>query len=133
FIDPPLFIDPPSYPPPRRGEGTLLRDRLRIIDQPSSFIDPRPSGCGKTVKTRSGTSATLGRGIPPSCELRELDRAAFAGRAVSSEYDAMALVRGLEVRPRHGAPRLQRVHEGLELRHVRVVLHVPRVDQRRLE
>src|SRR6266446_1733900 len=33
----PSFIDPPSYPPPRRGEGTLLRVRLR-----ASFIDPPP-------------------------------------------------------------------------------------------
>src|SRR6266571_3750711 len=39
----PLFIDPPSYPPPRRGEGTRLRDRLRIIDRPSSFIAPHLS------------------------------------------------------------------------------------------
>ncbi len=27
----PSFIDPPSYPPPRRGEGTLVRVRLRTL------------------------------------------------------------------------------------------------------
>jgi len=25
------FIDPPSYPPPRRGGGTPLRERLRVL------------------------------------------------------------------------------------------------------
>jgi len=27
----PSFIDPPSYPPPRRGEGTLVHVRLRAL------------------------------------------------------------------------------------------------------
>src|SRR3989442_5282826 len=31
-----LFIDPPSYPPPRRGEGRLLRVRRRV----SSLVEP---------------------------------------------------------------------------------------------
>src|SRR5207245_7651105 len=32
FIDPPTlsFIDPPSYPPPRRGEGSPMHVRLRV-------------------------------------------------------------------------------------------------------
>src|SRR6266496_3621019 len=48
LIDPPSlsFIDPPSYPPPRRGEGTLLHIR------PRAFVPPRLS------------SPTSGEGTP---------------------------------------------------------------------
>ncbi len=31
FIDPHLLIDPPSYPPPRRGEGRPMHVRARPV------------------------------------------------------------------------------------------------------
>src|SRR6266536_3029132 len=38
-----FFIDPPSYPPPRRGEGTLSRvSAPRPRPSLLSFIDPPP-------------------------------------------------------------------------------------------
>src|SRR2546425_1044918 len=36
------FIDPPSYPPPRRGEGTLVRVRLRASLHYPLFSTPHP-------------------------------------------------------------------------------------------
>src|SRR6266446_1120188 len=41
----PLFHRPPSYPPPRRGEGTLLRVRLRaFIHRPPLLSSPTKGG-----------------------------------------------------------------------------------------